>query len=145
MTTAHFKEDGSEQSLLFIVCLLCPSQLCEIGERTVWAATKAYEGGGWAAVTVRHAHRSKCTGSALTAEQKRKVQRLIRDHVPDQLKTNCALSTRQSFSQTPSSPGFLQPLSGVNYSFHSTTTRFPYSRLNFFLSFSQLSLLLAGT
>jgi transposase len=96
MTTAHFKEDGSEQSLLFIVCLLCPSQLCEIGERTVWAATKAYEGGGWAAVTVRHAHRSKCTGSALTAEQKRKVQRLIRDHVPDQLKTSCALSTRQA-------------------------------------------------
>jgi hypothetical protein len=39
----------------------------------------------------------------------------------------------------------IEPLSGVNYSFHSTTTRFPYSRLNFFLSFSQLSLLLAGT
>jgi len=36
-------------------------------------------------------------------------------------------------------------LSDVNYSFPSTTTRFPYSRLNFFLSFSQLPLLLAGT
>jgi len=38
-----------------------------------------------------------------------------------------------------------EEVSGVNYSFPSTTTRFPYSRLNFFLSFSQLSLLLAGT
>jgi|GEM_PF-2744471 thiol:disulfide interchange protein len=36
-------------------------------------------------------------------------------------------------------------VSGVNYSFPSMITRFPDSRLNFFLSFSQLSLLLAGT
>jgi hypothetical protein len=36
-------------------------------------------------------------------------------------------------------------LSGVNYSVPSTTTRFPDSCLNFFLSFSRVSLLLAGT
>ena len=72
------------------------AKLCEIGERTVWAATKAYESGGWAAVTVRHGHRPKGTGRALTPEQEREVQRLIRDHVPDQLKMSCALWTRQA-------------------------------------------------
>jgi DNA-binding transcriptional LysR family regulator len=39
----------------------------------------------------------------------------------------------------------LSCLSGVNYSFPSTTTRFPDSRLNLFLSFSRVALLLAGT
>jgi creatinine amidohydrolase len=39
----------------------------------------------------------------------------------------------------------IRQVSGVNYSFHSTTTRFPYSRLNFFLSFSQLSFFVGGT
>jgi transposase len=72
------------------------AQLCEIGERTVWAATKAYESGGWAAVPVRHGHRPKGTGRALTPEQEREVQRLIRDHVPDQLKMSYALWIRQA-------------------------------------------------
>jgi transposase len=72
------------------------AQLCEIGERTVWAATKAYESGGWTAVPVRHGHRPKGTGRALTPEQEREVQRLIRDHVPDQLKMSYALWTRQA-------------------------------------------------
>jgi transposase len=70
------------------------AKLCEIGERTVWAATKAYESGGWAAVSVRHGHRPRGSGRALTAEQEREVQRLIRDHVPDQLKMSYALWTR---------------------------------------------------
>jgi transposase len=70
------------------------ARLCEIGERTVWAATKAYERGGWAAVAVRHGHRPKGAGRALTPEQEREVQRLIRDHVPDQLKMSYALWTR---------------------------------------------------
>ena len=72
------------------------AQLCEIGERTVWAATKAYESGGWAAVPVRHGHLPKGTGRALTPEKEREVQRLIRDHVPDQLKMSYALWTRQA-------------------------------------------------
>jgi hypothetical protein len=36
-------------------------------------------------------------------------------------------------------------VSGVNYLFPSTTIRFPDSRLNVFLSFPWVSLLLAGT
>ena len=59
------------------------AKLCEIGERTVWAATRAYERGGWAAVSVRHGHRPKGSERLLTLEQEREVQRLIRDHVPD--------------------------------------------------------------
>jgi transposase len=72
------------------------ARLCEIGERTVWAATKAYKSSGWAAVTVHHGHRPTGTGRALTPEQEREVQRLIRDHVPDQLKMSYALWTRQA-------------------------------------------------
>jgi transposase len=62
----------------------------------VWAASKAYESGGWAAIAVRHGHRPKGSGRALTPEQEREVQRLIRDHVPDQLKMSYALWTRQA-------------------------------------------------
>jgi hypothetical protein len=47
------------------------ARLCEIGERTVWAAARSYEIGGWAAVSVRHGHRPKGTGRALTPEQER--------------------------------------------------------------------------
>ena len=72
------------------------AKLCEIGERTVWAATKAYERGGWSAVIVQHGHRPRGTGRLLTLEQEREVQRLIRDHVPDQLKMSYALWTRQA-------------------------------------------------
>jgi transposase len=57
------------------------AKLCEIGERNVWAGTKAYESGGWAAVAVRHGHRPKGTGRALATEQEREVQRLILSQV----------------------------------------------------------------
>jgi transposase len=72
------------------------AKLCEIGKRTVWAATKAYECGGWSAVIIQHGHRPRGTGRLLTLEQEREVQRLIRDHVPDQLKMSYALWTRQA-------------------------------------------------
>jgi transposase len=72
------------------------AKLCEIGKRTVWAATKAYDYGGWSAVIVQHGHRPRGTGRLLTLEQEREVQRLIRDHVPDQLKMSYALWTRQA-------------------------------------------------
>ena len=68
------------------------AQQCELAERTVWAAVKAYRQGGWPAVKVRHGHRPQGAGRALSGEQEREVQRLIRDHVPDQLKMNSASS-----------------------------------------------------
>jgi transposase len=72
------------------------AKLCEIGERTVWAATKAYQRGGWAAVIVQHGHRPKGAGRLLSSEQEREVQRLFRDHLPDPLKMSYALWTRQA-------------------------------------------------
>ena len=75
------------------------AQQCELAERTVWAAVKAYRQGGWPAVKVRHGHRPQGAGRALSGEQEREVQRLIRDHVPDQLKMNYALWTRQAVGE----------------------------------------------
>ena len=72
---------------------------CELVERTVWGAVKAYRQGGWAAVTVRHGHRPQGAGRALNREQEREVQRLIRDRVPDRLKMNYALWTRQAVGE----------------------------------------------
>ena len=62
----------------------------------MWATTKAYKCGGWSAVIAQHDHRPKGTGRLLTLEQERVVQRLIRDHVPDQLKMSYALWIRQA-------------------------------------------------
>lgn len=73
--------------------------LCELGQRTVWAAIKSYRQDGWPAVAVRHGHRRKGSGRALSPGQEREVQRLIRDHVPDQLKMNYALWTRQAVGE----------------------------------------------
>ena len=75
------------------------SEQCELAERTVWAAVKAYRQGGWAAVAVPHGHRPQGSGWALSPEQEREVRRLIRDHVPDQLKMNYALWTRQAVGE----------------------------------------------
>ncbi len=51
------------------------------------------------AVTVRHGHRPQSAGRALSREQEWEVQRLIRDHDPDQLKMNYALWTRQAVGE----------------------------------------------
>ncbi|MGD0801928.1 MAG: IS630 family transposase [Terracidiphilus sp.] len=75
------------------------AQQCELAERTVWGAVKAYRQGGWPAVKVRHGHRPQGAGRALSPHQEREVQRLIRDHVPDQLKMNYALWSRQAVSE----------------------------------------------
>jgi transposase len=72
---------------------------CELAERTVWAAVKSYRQGGWPAVWVRHGHRPQGSGRALSPEQEREIRRLIRDHVPDQLKMNYALWTRQAVGE----------------------------------------------
>ena len=72
---------------------------CELAERTVWGAVKAYRQGGWQAVKVRHGHRPRGAGRALNSNQEREVQRLIRDHVPDQLKMNYALWTRPAVGE----------------------------------------------
>jgi transposase len=50
-------------------------------------------------VKVRHGHRPQGAGRALSPHQEREVQRLIRDHVPDQLKMNYALWSRQAVSE----------------------------------------------
>jgi transposase len=72
---------------------------CELAEPTVWGAVKAYRHGGWTAVKVCHGHRPLGAGRALNPNQEREVQRLIRDHVPDQLKVNYALWTRQAVGE----------------------------------------------
>ncbi len=75
------------------------AEQCELSVRTVWGAVKAYRQGGWPAVLVRHGHRPQGAGRALSREREREAQRLIRDHVPDQLKMNYALWTRQAVGE----------------------------------------------
>ncbi len=75
------------------------AEQCELAVRTVWGAVKAYRQGGWPAVTVRHGHRPRGAGRALSREQERETQRLIRDHVPDQLKLTYTLWARQAVSE----------------------------------------------
>ena len=72
---------------------------CEMSRTTVIAALKAYEEGGWQAVEVDRGGRPEGSGRALSAEQEREVQRLIRDRTPDQLKMVYALWTRQAVAE----------------------------------------------
>jgi transposase len=67
---------------------------CEMSRTTVIAVVKAFEAGGWKAVDVDCGGRPPGSSRTLTAEQKREVQRLIRDRTPDQLKMVYALWTR---------------------------------------------------
>jgi transposase len=62
-------------------------------------AVPAYRQGGWQPVKVCHGHRPRGAGRALNPNQEREVQRLIRDHVPDPLKMNYALWTRQAVGE----------------------------------------------
>lgn len=72
---------------------------CELSRTTVIAAVKALQEGGWQAVRVHRPGRPAGSGRALTAEQERQVQRLIRDRTPDQLKLAYALWTRQAVAE----------------------------------------------
>jgi transposase len=72
---------------------------CELARTTVIAAVKALHAGGWKAVMVERPGRPVGTGRALTTQQEREVQQLIRDRTPDQLKMVYALWTRQAMPE----------------------------------------------
>jgi len=72
---------------------------CELSTHTVVEAHKAFRQGGWKAVSIHRAGRPVGSGRMLTAEQEKKIQYLIRDRTPDQLKLSYALWTRQAVSE----------------------------------------------
>jgi transposase len=72
---------------------------CELGRSAVIRALQAYERGGWSAVAVPIVGRPVGSGRQLTAEQEQKIQQLIQDRTPDQLKLVYALWTRQAVSE----------------------------------------------
>jgi len=72
---------------------------CELSTHTVVEAHKAFRQGGWKAVSVHRAGRPVGSGRMLTAEQESKIQQLIQDRTPDQLKLAYALWTRQAVSE----------------------------------------------
>ena len=72
---------------------------CELSTHTVVEAHKAYRRAGWSAVDIHRRGRPVGTGRLLTAEQENRIQRLIQDRTPDQLKLAYALWTRQAVSE----------------------------------------------
>ena len=72
---------------------------CELSTHTVVEAHKAFRRGGWSAVKVQRSGRPVGSGRQLSAEQEKKVQQLIQDRTPDQLKLSYALWTRQAVSE----------------------------------------------
>ena len=72
---------------------------CELGRSAVIRAMQAYERGGWKAVAVPIVGRPQGSGRMLTAEQEQRIQQLIQDRTPDQLKLAYALWTRQAVSE----------------------------------------------
>ena len=72
---------------------------CELGRSAVIRAMQAYERGGWKAVAVPIVGRPSGSGRQVTAEQENKIQQLIQDRTPDQLKLSYALWTRQAVSE----------------------------------------------
>jgi len=72
---------------------------CELGRSAVIRAMQAYERDGWKAVAVPIVGRPSGSGRQLTAEQEMKIQQLIQNRTPDQLKLAYALWTRQAVSE----------------------------------------------
>jgi transposase len=72
---------------------------CELSTHTVVEAHKAYRRGGWSAVNIRRMGRPFGSGRMLTPEQENRIQQLIQDRTPDQLKLVYALWTRQAVSE----------------------------------------------
>jgi transposase len=72
---------------------------CELSTHTVVEAHKAFRIGGWKAVSIHRHGRPVGSGRMLTVEQEKKIQRLIQDRTPDQLKLAYALWTRQAVSE----------------------------------------------
>ena len=63
----------------------------ELSVPTVMAAHRAYVDGGWSAVSVKPRGRKSGDGRRLEIAQETKIQRLICDKTPDQLKLGFAL------------------------------------------------------
>lgn len=72
---------------------------CELGRSAVIRAMQAYARGSWPGVAVAPSGRPVGSGRMLTQEQERKIQQLIQDRTPDQLKLAYALWTRQAVSE----------------------------------------------
>jgi transposase len=72
---------------------------CELGRSEEIRAMQAYERAGSKAVAVPIVGRPSGSGRQLTAEQEMKIQQLIQDRTPDQLKLTYALWTRQVVSE----------------------------------------------
>jgi len=72
---------------------------CELSTHTVVEAHKAFRRGGWSAVKVKRSGRPTGSGRQLSAEEEKKIQRLIQNRTPDQLKLSYALWTRQAVSE----------------------------------------------
>lgn len=72
---------------------------CELSTHTVVEAHKAFRSGGWSAVSIHRQGRPVGSGRMLTAEQEKKIQQLIQDCTPDQLKLVYALWTRQAVGE----------------------------------------------
>jgi transposase len=72
---------------------------CELDRSAVIRALQAYERDGWKAVPVAIVGRPAGSGRMMTAEQEKKIQQLIQNRTPDQLKLTYALWTRQAVSE----------------------------------------------
>jgi transposase len=70
-----------------------------LSTHTVVEAHKAFRRSGWSAVKVKRGGRPVGSGRQLSAEQEKKIQQLIQDRTPDQLKLIYALWTRQAVSE----------------------------------------------
>jgi len=75
------------------------AEQCELSTHTVVEAHKAFRQDGWSAVKVKRSGRPVGSGRQLSAEQEKKIQHLIQDRTPDQLKLAYALWTRQAVSE----------------------------------------------
>jgi len=72
------------------------AQEAELSINSARAAYAAWEAGGWKAVKVKKRGRKPGSGRRLTREQEKRIQRLICDKTPDQLKLGFALWNRQA-------------------------------------------------
>jgi transposase len=72
---------------------------CELGRSAVIRAMQCYKRGGWKSVAVPIVGRPSGSGRQLAAEQEKKIQQLIQDRTPDQLKLSYALWTRQAVNE----------------------------------------------
>lgn len=72
----------------------------ELLTHTVVEAHKAFRRGGWNEVSLHRRGRPVGSGRILTADQEKKIQQLIQDRTPDQLKLVYALGTCQAVGES---------------------------------------------